>query len=346
MSVHYPTRPILPVEVLDCIAQKLPPGNILGFIRANTHLHAVGVRALYRDIPELPAARIVACLKTLATCPAYAILVRSLFINWTGCQVVGNLLRLLRRALAQLRNLQELTVDLCMADSKLSGAWIYSSIGLCLRRFSTSALCDAPLSRFLETQHHLEELTLRGSEYLGLYRGAQRMEPFALSPFALPRLHCFRTVSVRSPLLAQVLKDRPVVSVTLSLMPGDGFTSLDALTLSCGPVERLTIMSMDCINPVDTLLEIATRLPRLQMLHLVVLLAQFDHQILSECTCALSHFSELQHITVVSGTGGALSDEHDIATCWHKCCPTLNTIILPKGQVWYQQDNKWICDTT
>jgi hypothetical protein len=34
-------------------------------------------------------------------------------------------------------------------------------------------------------------------------------------------------------------------------------------------------------------------------------------------------------------------DEQAIAQLWHNCCPTLKTIILPKGKVWFQDASKW-----
>lgn len=36
-------------------------------------------------------------------------------------------------------------------------------------------------------------------------------------------------------------------------------------------------------------------------------------------------------------------DEASIAACWHEACPTLQTIILPKGQLWFRRDGKWTC---
>jgi hypothetical protein len=41
-------------------------------------------------------------------------------------------------------------------------------------------------------------------------------------------------------------------------------------------------------------------------------------------------------------------DESAIARQWHSSCPTLKTIILPKGKVWFQEtadktDPKWEC---
>lgn len=44
-------------------------------------------------------------------------------------------------------------------------------------------------------------------------------------------------------------------------------------------------------------------------------------------------------------------DESEIAKQWHRSCPTLKTIILPKGRVWFQEtaadktnpDSDWDC---
>ena len=33
--------------------------------------------------------------------------------------------------------------------------------------------------------------------------------------------------------------------------------------------------------------------------------------------------------------GSSTEEEQDIAKLWHHWCPTLKTIILPKGKVWF-----------
>lgn len=48
------------------------------------------------------------------------------------------------------------------------------------------------------------------------------------------------------------------------------------------------------------------------------------------------------------GESISLKDEQDIAESWHKCCPTLQTIILPKGVVWFADKSvagagHWAC---
>lgn len=39
----------------------------------------------------------------------------------------------------------------------------------------------------------------------------------------------------------------------------------------------------------------------------------------------------------------SIEDEGEIARLWSKACPTLRTIILPKGKVWFERDGKWTC---
>lgn len=37
------------------------------------------------------------------------------------------------------------------------------------------------------------------------------------------------------------------------------------------------------------------------------------------------------------------NSERAIVTIWAEACPTLRTIILPMGQVWYSEDKAWRC---
>ena len=43
--------------------------------------------------------------------------------------------------------------------------------------------------------------------------------------------------------------------------------------------------------------------------------------------------------------GGSISigDEGEIVRTWSKACPTLRTITLLKGKVWFERDGKWMC---
>jgi len=53
----------------------------------------------------------------------------------------------------------------------------------------------------------------------------------------------------------------------------------------------------------------------------------------------------VQYITFMAASSdeAANIDEGAIARQWHQACPTLKTIILPKGRVWFQGDVEFDC---
>ena len=64
---------------------------------------------------------------------------------------------------------------------------------------------------------------------------------------------------------------------------------------------------------------------------------------------ALRQLRHLKYLTFMAGAGGckkdcpALDDERLVVTAWTKACPSLKTVILPKGQMWYEREGKWVC---
>jgi hypothetical protein len=60
----------------------------------------------------------------------------------------------------------------------------------------------------------------------------------------------------------------------------------------------------------------------------------------------LAGFKRLRYITFMAALGGDEEgnneeareeiDERKIARIWHSSCPTLKTIILPQGKVWFE----------
>ncbi|GAW03940.1 hypothetical protein LENED_005695 [Lentinula edodes] len=116
--------------------------------------------------------------------------------------------------------------------------------------------------------------------------------------------------------------------------------------MSSEPIERLNIISFDPNAPVYLLDEIASRLPNLEALHIVILLAQCSEALLEALVPALKKFKALQYLTYMSATSSddvSQDDEQKIAAMWHKSCPTLKTIILPMGKVWFIDNSKWMC---
>lgn len=104
-------------------------------------------------------------------------------------------------------------------------------------------------------------------------------------------------------------------------------------------------MSFEAAEPISLLSEIAYRLPWLEALHLVVLSTQFyAHDMLLEMGSSLSLFKYLKYLTFIPpNTESSVDDEGVVATTWHKACPTLKTIILPRGMVWALTNGKWVC---
>ncbi|RDX50776.1 hypothetical protein OH76DRAFT_441857 [Lentinus brumalis] len=324
-----------PVEILDFIFQELEYNHLPPIIRVNTLFHTIATRILYRVIPELPLARCIKCLKVLCSTPANAVLVRKLSIDWAQHRVVSNLFRLLRDTLTHLTNLRHLSIELSPQDNHYGLAWVLDGLRSQLKTLGTSIRCDSQLAAVLETQPELIELCLRGF---------QTKQPFTLSASAMPNLRSFRAVHAGPSVISAVVKGRPVEAVSLSMFLEDGCQPLDSLLLSTCPIKRLTIMSLDSSLAPNVLLpEVARRMPELEALHVVVLMAMFDNKTLQESGPSLKKFSDLRYLTFMAAGSASIEDEGQIARAWSKACPTLRTIILPKGKVWFERDGQWTC---
>ncbi|KAH9895746.1 hypothetical protein C8Q73DRAFT_689273 [Cubamyces lactineus] len=323
-----------PVEIQDCIFQELEMHDLPPVLRVNSHFNAIATRILYRIIPELPMRRCIACLKVLCANPANAALVRKLSVDWSSHRVVANLFRLLRDTLTHLTALRHLSIELSPQDNHYSLAWVLHGCRSRLRTLGTSIRCDPQLAAVLETQPDLIELCLRGF---------QTKQPFTISQDAMPVLKMFRAVHAGPAVISSVVRGRPLEVISLSMFIEDGFSPLDSLLHSSRPIKRLTIMSLDNTPPNILLPEIANRLPKLEALHVVVLMAMFDRQTLHDSSPTLSRFSDLRYLTFMAAGSASVEDEGEIARTWGKACPTLRTIILPKGKVWFERDGKWMC---
>ncbi|KAJ3989219.1 hypothetical protein F5890DRAFT_1470905 [Lentinula detonsa] len=232
--------------------------------------------------------------------------------------------------------------------------WNLSSCSFQLKELSASFPCNQDLIQFLESQPSLLDLTLRGfnsdpaefSFNLSTFNLNPNPTSFALSPEALPRLARLRAIHAGPDIIASILKDRPITQVTMPLYADCVCRSLDALNMSSEPIEKLNIISFDPDAPLYLLSEIAERLPNLKALHIVILLAQCSEALLEGLAPLLRKFKALQFLTYMSATSSddvSQDDEQTIAAMWHKSCPTLKTIILPMGKVWFMENCKWTC---
>ena len=266
--------PILPVETLEFIFSHLKRSELIPALYCNSLFHNIGCRVLYRIITETSSAHAVKLLKILASNDAYSRYVRFIDLDFADNILTANLLHLLHRVLQRLHSLTTLILDFSMRDNTPDVAWILEGCSFSLTSFTSSMRCDCSLARFLATQPRITELSLRG--FSALY-------DFELEPKALPNLEHFRTVTACPSVIGEVLRGRPVQSVSMSLHPGDIGISLDTLLLSAATIKRLTVMSFESQPPVTLIPLIANRLPRLEAFHLVLLMTNYTQVRFQAC---------------------------------------------------------------
>jgi hypothetical protein len=157
-----------------------------------------------------------------------------------------------------------------------------------------------------------------------------------------------------------------VQGISLSLFSEHGYRALEVLARTSTPVRRLTILIVDASAPSELFPQLAARLPHLEALHIVALVQQYNlvspHPFFSnhppvgaECgVCMqdtllasaplLEAFAGLRFLTFIASGASCyeLDDEATVAEQWARACPTLTTIILPKGRVWFAgSEGKW-----
>lgn len=254
------------METLELVLSHLEPGDLIAVLTSNSLLHNIGSRVLYRTITELSSVQTVQLIKTLVSNDAYPRYVRFIDLDFSHNIITSNLLHLLHRVLQRLNSLTTLMLDFSMSDNSVDFAWILEGCSFSLTSFTSSMRCDRSLARFLATQPRITELILRGFDTL---------YDFELEPKALPKLEQFRTVMSSPSVIGEVLRGRPVQSVSMSLHPGDVNTSLDILLLPTTTIKRLTVMSFESEPSITLLPLIADRLPQLEAFHLVVLMTHY-----------------------------------------------------------------------
>ncbi|KAF5375848.1 hypothetical protein D9615_008238 [Tricholomella constricta] len=347
----------LPIELLDYVLQSLTRTDLLVCLRVNSAFHTLTSRVLYRTIDELRPRESILCLLELDRNPRVSPLVRKLDLDWNieTTRPTRNLYQLLHRVLQKLTGLTSLSLELPRADGP---CWILDACTFSLRAFSTSLPCDPFLARFLDSQPALTELTLRGLinhpgdslpsmppflVYAPDPPFSSRIPNFKLAPTALPRLTSLRTVHGGPAIIAAVAKGRPVEMASIALFPLTSSESLKALSLSTAPMRRLSIMSFDPAVQEYLLSEIAGRFPQLEALHVVILLSEYTNDLLKALGPLLAGFKSLQYITFMAATDRTAQpgEEQAIAKLWHRWCPTLKTIILPRGRVWFEGRSEW-----
>ena len=58
----------------------------------------------------------------------------------------------------------------------------------------------------------------------------------------------------------------------------------------------------------------------------------------------LKYLTFMAGASTIDATRQTIDDERAVVKEWGKSCPSLRTIILPKGQMWiWQKDGDWVC---
>ena len=251
----------LPVEILDQIFKLLHRGDLYRILQVNCCFYSLGIRILYRSVVDLQPDQTVELLQSLCENEHNPPLVREFVFEFGACCILGNALPiLLHRALTRLTALVLLSVTFQQRSNNQSLAWIFDGCSFSLQQFETSIRCDASLARFLDRQPNITRLALGGFQP-GL--------PFTLLPSSLPQLSHIRAVPSGPPMLAEVIRGRPVQSVSLTLSMHDGTLALESLRLSSRTISRISgVVFHDEMEPSFLFSEISQRFPELRELHI------------------------------------------------------------------------------
>ncbi|KDR72978.1 hypothetical protein GALMADRAFT_252348 [Galerina marginata CBS 339.88] len=359
-------RPRLPVEILDIVFSFLSLNSLKPLLVANSFISTLSTRHIYHTVEVDRPASIVKFLCTVLGNPKLPKLIRSLKLCIGQSLPISNFYTLLHRVLRLTTRLSALTIELPKSHSPL---WIFDGCTFRLKQFSSTIICRRPLAAFLETQSHITDLTLRGYQSDSIFMPfidplppsmlVPSSDMFILAPEALPVLKSFNAVHADACIVQAVVQDRPVEIVSIPLFPEMSIAALDAILMSSAPLKRLSIISFDPAPPALLFEALAKRFDQLEALHLVMLMAEYSDEILAQSGVLLSNFKFLKYITFMAATPPVTpfaqthpslatptaidsdaeeeeTNEANVAKAWHRACPSLRTIILPKGKVWFQ----------
>ncbi len=366
---------ILPSEIYDLIFRQLDRSELPAVALGNKSFHSIATRVLYPTIILKKPIESICCLRTIANSVSLASLVRSFKVDWADLKSpTSNFYALARRALRNLTNISALTLELPRRPP-----WIIDNCTFRLKEFCSSYSWQAKLARFIEYQPMLTALTLHGLDGLslaafedGLFKPQLAIGFNQLDTAAVPNLTSLRAIHATPELLSLFLCGRPVRTCSVPVYPGSVLETLDALTTTSVPIERLSLMSFDAETPGYLFVEVAKRFPQLKALHVLLLRGDYSEvgaicfpfvtrvlilmqEILDGISPVLKAFKQLevrnvvfdvlmeliglfQYLTFMAQVplSGSAKYEHKIATQWHLHCPSLRTIILPEGKMWFK----------
>ncbi|KZP24234.1 hypothetical protein FIBSPDRAFT_1042298 [Athelia psychrophila] len=328
MLVTHPSSRSLPVEVLDQVIDLTSRSDQACLLRINPTFNSITRRILYRSISLELTCKCITLLRTLSggRRKYYAHLVHTLEIPRMN-HPIGNFYHLLHRALLSLSNLTSLSVPGHPLDLK--------GCTFSLTSLSVDCRVGSALAAFLALHPHLEELCIRG--------GVSHDDPMPLPPSTIPNLNTLRLLHSDPTLLADIVRGRPVRFTSNVIMDTCFMPTIEALALSSAPMARASTIFFECPDPVELFTAFASRFPEIEALHVVVLSGPCLLKPLKTATPLLSSFKKLKFITFMAGQDPTETGEREVAEMWQKACPSLSTIILPNGVVWFCNKQRGQC---
>jgi hypothetical protein len=367
------TKRALPRELIDLVASYLERNELPTFLRATRVTHDVGVKYLYKTIADTdtPAPQMVRCLQSLVRHRTACAHVHLLGLVFVHNRPTGNLITLITRVLHRLTNLRSLILDLPQARGvSPTGILNNSYIPFKLRHFATCLRADASLATFLVSQPLIEDLELT-SLYSPL---CSAPDAFVLPSTALPHLrivHITRSVDVTR----AVVSGRAIEKAFVAPFDADVTESLNAVATGSTSLRRLSITAPSTESIGKLLEQISRNMPMLEALHVIDIMPQVEvgnlsrsrlsplmrcfhllrcqsvkspersvADMLNDAAPIIGEFKHLRYFTyMATGTDLDLKEETKITEDWSSMCPSLRTIILPAGRVWFAKDDKWQC---
>ncbi|KAK0447388.1 uncharacterized protein EV420DRAFT_871739 [Desarmillaria tabescens] len=332
---------ILPSEIYDLIFHYLDRSELAAVAFGSKSFHCIATRVLYPTITLKKPIESICCLRTIASNKSLASLVRSFKVDWADLKSpTSNFYALAQRALRNLTNLNALTLELPRRPP-----WIIDDCTFRLKEFSSSYSWQPKLAHFIESQPTLTAVTLHGLDGLslaafegGMFRPQLAIGFNQLDATAVPNLTSLRAIHATPELLSLFLRGRPVRTCSVPVYPDSVLETLDALMTTSVAIEKLSLMSFDAESPGYLFVEVAKRFPQLKALHVLLLRGDYSEEILDGISPVLRAFKQLEYLTFMAQVplSGSAKYEHKIATQWHLHCPSLKTIILPEGKMWFK----------
>ncbi|KAG9101175.1 hypothetical protein FS749_009637 [Ceratobasidium sp. UAMH 11750] len=262
-------------------------------------------------------------IRTLARSPELATHVRSYTISLKQADPVGNLYRLLARALSHMTNLHSLSFEIPGDKS-----WVLQGCSANIRWFKTSLEFDDKLANWMATKPLVHDLILT------------RTKTFPLQPHQLPNLGIiFGTPQAVLPAVI----GRPVRSVCFGL---NGLVTLDLCNLAktTVSVDHLGVAfdplaPAEELNCVDFVYRCSTFLPHIEKLSFFATRSTFSQVLYWLVIPLLARFSRLKYLQFVLGENDPNSSvtrptQLELLKGFYGCCPSLRNVSFPGNLTW------------